>query len=1080
MVTPRVLRFDVEGRPLEFSVWLLRVRRLLESQVQAHETLWAHASGDLPEPADPAPLAADPAPLAADPTPANSDRYAREWADMTAWKSRDAAACIALNSLLPKSEETHFTRVRTASEFLTAIKARYATPTTVSLGHLFLPFLFPNLTSFERTADLITHLRSLDSSYRAACTDAQLAMLPPPMAITIYFIATSLPDRLASVHDALLLKHPSELTIEVLESALKDVESNLHLVASASGVVPPPLFHGCAVPQLPTFTASLATAANDVTAAAVMTSSWSRGRSGRRGGQGAGGGSGGDVASGGGGSAGARGAPRAAAGDSLAAAGGGEARVRQPPTGLPAAGGGAAAWYLTRQQKQQQQPLPSQQPQQQQRQQQVLGQGSGQRQLQRSVVHPPCTYHVLIGARRSQPCGRSHPPGQCCAHLTDTVRLAYGVDGPAPDWLPLVQTYEPASWGMSASQLVDLLGTPHAIYAVVDSSAFDSVYSSVVSLGASLAEVPVASVGTCVDTSLGAALEDASLSFTLDSGASHYFFRDCMTFTPLPTPVFVALADPTLGPVTARYTTTLLCPAIPSGSLTGFHVPSFLRNLVGVRPLVPVSGPVVASCSCQSLAHPTVMWHHRMGHPSISRLRAMSSQRLVLGLPRVLPSLPPLLAPPCGPCVEGRLRATPNSSSLHPATEPFETLHLDIWGPASRPSPKQESFFLVVVDDYSRYTTVFPLAKKSDVTSTLIWWLLTTADTRGRRVSCLHSDRGGEFRSGILAGFCRKQGIRQSWTLPESPQQNGVAERRIGLVMEIVRTSMTHARAPHFLWPYAVQYAAHQLNIWQRVSWPEVSPTSLWTGSPGAASRFHVWGCLALVRDTSVDKISPRTVSCVFLGFPEDSSDYNFTTLPFTGSLTLVTSVQPPSPQSSSQPTADPAGAGFRGEDPGGASSRGAGVGAESVPVRGPSSGGAGVGAEPVTAGDSSLQGAGVSGAVLGGATAGCAPSAGTGEPGTDPVTSGGAGSGGGATASAVGARGERVGAAAAGATTVLTGHCDSSYADDAETHRSTQGYYLSLGSGAVSWRSTRSSSISTSTAEAEIYAGAMAAQELR
>ncbi|CAI7752814.1 unnamed protein product, partial [Closterium sp. NIES-54] len=62
----------------------------------------------------------------------------------------------------------------------------------------------------------------------------------------------------------------------------------------------------------------------------------------------------------------------------------------------------------------------------------------------------------------------------------------------------------------------------------------------------------------------------------------------------------------------------------------------------------------------------------------------------------------------------------------------------------------------------------------------------------------------------------------------------------------------------------------------------------------------------------------------------------------------------------------------------------------------------------------------------------------------------------------------------------VLTGHCDSSYADDAETHRSTQGYCFSLGSGAVLWRSTRSSSVLTSTAEAEIYAGAMAAQELR
>ncbi|CAI7760428.1 unnamed protein product [Closterium sp. NIES-54] len=200
-----------------------------------------------------------------------------------AWKSRDAAACIALSSLLPESEETHFTQVRTASEFLTTIKARYATPTTVSLGRLFLPFLFLDLASFERTADLITHLRSLDSSYRAACTDAQLALLPPPMAITIYFIATSLPDCLALVCDALLLKHPSELTIEVLESDLKDVESNLWSVASSSGIVPPPMFHRCTVPQLPPFTASLATAATDVTAAAVTTSSRSRGRSGRRG-----------------------------------------------------------------------------------------------------------------------------------------------------------------------------------------------------------------------------------------------------------------------------------------------------------------------------------------------------------------------------------------------------------------------------------------------------------------------------------------------------------------------------------------------------------------------------------------------------------------------------------------------------------------------------------------------------------------------------------------------------------------------------------------------------------------------------
>ncbi|CAI7808498.1 unnamed protein product [Closterium sp. NIES-53] len=219
------------------------------------------------------------------------------------------------------------------------------------------------------------------------------------------------------------------------------------------------------------------------------------------------------------------------------------------------------------------------------------------------------------------------------------------------------------------------------------------------------------------------------------------------------------------------------------------------------RPLqVLVSGPVAASCSWRSLAHPTVLWHHRFGHPPIPRLCAMSSQRLVLGLPRVLPSLPPLLAPPCVPCVEGRLRTTPLSSSLRPATEPFETLHLDVRGPAARPDPKRESFFFVVVDDYSRYTTVFPLVKNSQVTSTLIRWFITTMDTRGRRVSYLHSERGGEFRSDVLAGFCRKQGICQFWTVPESPRDNGVAERRIGLIMEIARTSMTLGVVRLVLW----------------------------------------------------------------------------------------------------------------------------------------------------------------------------------------------------------------------------------------------------------------------------------------
>ncbi|CAI7850316.1 unnamed protein product [Closterium sp. NIES-54] len=80
--------------------------------------------------------------------------------------------------------------------------------------------------------------------------------------------------------------------------------------------------------------------------------------------------------------------------------------------------------------------------------------------------------------------------------------------------------------------------------------------------------------------------------------------------------------------------------------------------------------------------------------------------------------------------------------------------------------------------------------------------------------------------------------------------------------MDVARTSMIHAAAPHFLWPFAVQYAAHQLNLQPRVSLPETSPTLRWTGKVGDASAFRVWGSRAFVRDLSADKLSPRAVPC--------------------------------------------------------------------------------------------------------------------------------------------------------------------------------------------------------------------------
>ncbi|CAI7806216.1 unnamed protein product, partial [Closterium sp. NIES-53] len=364
--------------------------------------------------------------------------------------------------------------------------------------------------------------------------------------------------------------------------------------------------------------------------------------------------------------------------------------------------------------------------------------------------------------------------------LDDASRAEFGDDVERPRWADLLRS------GVAIFDL-DFDVILSAMYALSASAEGDFYRCVPPDLGIAAAALGASESGTLPGTARAEALH----TFTLDAGASRCFFRESTTLTPLPAPVPVRLAYPSGGPLVARSSTVLPCLAVPSGSLSGLHLPSFSTNLVSTAALqdamvttttpggqlvsictctqkgrhlatftrwprsslytlateppqvaasaqVFASGQVAASCSCRLLSHQTLLWHHRLGHPSLPRLRGMHSR--LLGL---------------------------------------------------------ECYFLLVVDDYTRYTTLFPLRSKGEVV--------------------------------------------YSFMLPDSPQQNGIGERRIGLVMEVTRTSMIHAAAPHFLWPFAVRYAAHQLNLWPRVSLPETSPTLRWMGEVGDASVFQFY-----------------------------------------------------------------------------------------------------------------------------------------------------------------------------------------------------------------------------------------------
>ncbi|CAI7884155.1 unnamed protein product [Closterium sp. NIES-54] len=676
------------------------------------------------------------------------------------------------------------------------------------------------------------------------------------MSITLYFIVTRLPDSLSAVRDHFLALDPIDLTVDLLEKHLLAAETSVVALGAARGTPRTPFFEGCSPsPLAPSYTSAAAVdilGAEDVKVASALVGSaaakgqgwqgwwrWQRGwwwwRQWRRwrwrrwwqrwewwrewGLGGGGGGSGG-------------GGGRATCGSGGGGSGGGRGGAIQR--------GGSGGGQRQQQQRRSKTPTPLQ-----------LREWFAQRGAPRDSVR--CPYVIRTGDRAGQTCGKPHTQNRCFSRLDDAWCAEFGDEAERPRWAELLRS------GVAIFDL-DNDAIVAAMYALSVSAQGDCYLCVLPDPG-----IEAVALGARESALPGTAPAEALHTFTLDSGASRCFFRDSTTLTPLSAPVPVRLADPSGGPVLACSSTVLPCPAVPSRSPSSLHLPSFSTNLVSTAALqdamvttttpggqhvsickctrtrrhlatftcrprssmytltteppqvaafaqVSASGPVAAPCSCRLLSHQTLLWHHRLGHPSLPRLRGMHSRLLVSGLPRSLPPLPPSPAPPCLPCVEGRQHAAPHSSSSPPTTAPLQTLHMDVWGPACVSGQGRERYFLLVVDVCTRYTTVFHLLSKGQVPYVLIPWIRAVRLQLRERfhedlpVLPLHSDRGGDFSSDLLRDLCRGEGILQSFTLPASPQKNGVAEHCIGLVMEVARTSMIHAAAPHFLWPFDVTF----------------------------------------------------------------------------------------------------------------------------------------------------------------------------------------------------------------------------------------------------------------------------------
>lgn len=273
------------------------------------------------------------------------------------------------------------------------------------------------------------------------------------------------------------------------------------------------------------------------------------------------------------------------------------------------------------------------------------------------------------------------------------------------------------------------------------------------------------------------------------------------------------------------------------------------------------------------------LWHERLGHATLS---AQCAQRLGTGTRGNKPN-------DCTTCVLGKARRNKVGHSqpdYHNAAQPLDKLHLDLKGPMSHvadgsmvamPSIDGDLYYLIVVDDKSRYKWVIPGTGKHAFAQALINLIVQLQTQYDRKVKAIHSDGGAEFVNNAIAQFCNQNGTVQTYTTPNSPFHNGIAERSIAVLDDLARSALIGADAPQHLWSEALLYVTYAYNRTPQKILQHQTPLEVLSGKSHSMDKLHVWGCdcWQVLRDKprgTFDQVASDGM--VFVGVTETQSAY--------------------------------------------------------------------------------------------------------------------------------------------------------------------------------------------------------------
>nr|GFA13717.1 putative ribonuclease H-like domain-containing protein [Tanacetum cinerariifolium] len=241
------------------------------------------------------------------------------------------------------------------------------------------------------------------------------------------------------------------------------------------------------------------------------------------------------------------------------------------------------------------------------------------------------------------------------------------------------------------------------------------------------------------------------------------------------------------------------------------------------------------------------LWHRRLGHVNFKTINKLVKGTLVMGLPtKVFTN-----KHTCVACMKGKQhRASCKAKSVSSVDQPLFRLHMDLFGPTFVKILSKKSYFLVITDDYNIFSWVFFLASKDETPSVLKTFIIGLENLLSLKVKIIRCDNGTEFKNTDLNPFCELKGIKREFSVPRTPQQNGIAERKNKTLIEAARTLLADSLLFIPLWAETVNTACYVQNRVLVTKPHNKTPYELLHGRLPSIGFMRPFGCPITILNT--------------------------------------------------------------------------------------------------------------------------------------------------------------------------------------------------------------------------------------